>query len=87
MQEVRQNLPNFLERIANGATITVIYHSKPLVTLTSSQPNTVISGPKGTQHFLDVANKAHKTAKGALNPNKSIKQLYTETMNQKYGVR
>ncbi len=85
MQDVRRNLPDFLRRIANGQKITVIYHSEPLVTLQSaSEPNAGKTPQQTMQDFLGVAAKARQTATHTLDPNKSYKQLYIETIAKKH---
>jgi antitoxin (DNA-binding transcriptional repressor) of toxin-antitoxin stability system len=86
IQEVRRDLPGFFRRIAEGQKLTVISRSKPVVTV-SSEAVTRQPKPKGTQYFLDLAARAAETSNGTLDKNKSIKQLYRETMAEKYGIR
>lgn len=85
LQEVRKDPLGFLQQINTGMTMTVIYHSKPLVTVTSADSLT----PKhirSTKHLLEYAELARNSAKGTLDPAKTYKQLYSEDMAKKYGI-
>lgn len=85
LQEVRKDPLGFLQQIITGKTMTVIYHSKPLVTVTSADAR-VPQHPKSTKHLLKYAEFARNSAKVTLNPKKSYKQLYSEDMAKKYGI-
>ncbi len=86
MQEIRKDVPGFLERIAAGDTITVIYHSRPLVTV-QKQAEIAEDPREQVKRILAASEKARASAKGTLDPNKTIKQLYAETAGEKYGIR
>lgn len=93
-KEIRQDLIGFLRRIKAGNPITVIYRSKPLVTVTREaahgHENTTAElmpgSPEAVARSLAYAKQLRKDRKPVLDPHKSIKQLYAETMDEKYGI-
>jgi hypothetical protein len=85
IQEVRKNPLAFLRQINEGKTLSVIYHSKPFVTVTSAESQ-VIAEPKSTKRMLEYARLARNSAKDLGSSNKSLKNLYAEDMAKKYGV-
>ncbi|MGH7195683.1 MAG: hypothetical protein ACREGA_02790 [Candidatus Saccharimonadales bacterium] len=84
MQELRKDPLGFLRQINEGKEVKVIYHSREFATVKSSKPAIKPKTPRSAQYYLDLAAEAHASAKGTLDPNKSIKQLYAETMAEKY---
>ena len=90
-KEIRQDLIGFLRRIKSGPPITVIYQSKPLVTVTrqitvSNKAEALPGSPEAVARSLAFAKKLRTGKKTMLDPNKSIKELYAETMDEKYGI-
>lgn len=85
VQEVRKDPLGFLSQINKGKKMTVIYHSKPLVTVMSVDGQ-ASSQPKSTEHMLQYAKLARDSAKATLDSTKSYKELYSESMAKKYGV-
>jgi len=85
LQEVRKDPLGFLRQINTGKTMTVIYHSKPLATVTSAD-TPAPQQPKSTKHLLQYAELARSNAEGTLEPNRSYKELYREDMAKKYGI-
>ncbi len=88
-QEIRQDLMGFLRSLAAGQEYVILNRSKPIVSVSGKR--TTISeaeARRNMQEFLAIGDKARASAKGknVLDPNKSYKQLYTETMGKKYGL-
>jgi antitoxin (DNA-binding transcriptional repressor) of toxin-antitoxin stability system len=85
VQQVRKDPVAFLKRINSGKTLTVIYNSKPLATVTSAdnQPEPQL---KNIQRLLEYAELARQSAKTSLDSTKSYKELYSEYMSQKYDI-
>lgn len=86
IQEVRRDLAGFFDLLAQGKTITVIAHSKPLVTVRSEQTDSKAENRRKVAEFLAAAAEARKQSKGTLDPNKSFKEMYYEDMAKKYGI-
>ena len=90
-KEIRNDLVGFLSRIKSGRPLTVIYRSKPFVTI-NSQPVATPSGapvpgsPVAVNRALDHAKRLRSGRQSVLGNTKSIKELYAETMDEKYGV-
>ena len=85
IQEVRKNLRGFLDQINNGKKITVIYHSRPYVTVTSADIQ-VSEQSKSTKRLLKFAQLARDSAKVTFDNTKSYKELYGEDMAKKYDI-
>jgi antitoxin (DNA-binding transcriptional repressor) of toxin-antitoxin stability system len=87
-QEIRRDLVGFLCRLADGKEYMVLNRSKPLVRVRGTAASgTAEKNPRqNTQEFLAIAAKARAQAKGTLDPNKSYKELYAETMAEKHGI-
>lgn len=85
VQEVRKDPLSFLRQINEGKKMTVIYHSKPFATVMSADGK-VPSQQKSTKHMLQYAKLARDSAKITLDGNKSYKELYSESIAEKYGV-
>jgi hypothetical protein len=83
LQEVRRNPLGFFNQINKGKKITVIYHSKPLVTVTNTDSQ---SQTKSLKKMLEYTDRAHRSAKTAIDSNKSYKEIYYEDMAKKYGI-
>lgn len=87
IQEFRRNLPQVLREIAAGRLYTVIAHSKPVVRLGNvTKRSAPVTEPGKTQGQLivEAAARARASAKGRLDPNKSIKELYHEMLDEDY---
>ena len=85
VQEVRKNPLGFLSQINSGKKMTVIYHSKPFATVMSVDGQAT-NQTKSIKRMLKYAELAHKSAKTAIDNNKSYKEIYAEDMAKKYGV-
>ena len=85
LQELRKDPLGFLEKVNKGNRITVIYHSKPLVTVMSAD-NIDYRQTKNISRMLQYADLASKNAKTSVDSNKSYKEIYAEDMAKKYGV-
>ena len=90
-KEIRQDLIGFLRRVKSGRPLTVIYRSKPFVTL--NDDNTPLSSigqlpgsPEAVSKSLAYAKRLRSGRKPVLDPAKSIKELYAESMDEKYGI-
>ncbi|HSH31733.1 MAG TPA: hypothetical protein VK963_03660 [Candidatus Saccharimonadales bacterium] len=87
-KQIRQDLVGFLRQLQQGQAFTVIYRSRPLVTLTTTEPPSQVTDPQhivpGTPEALResirLAEKFNAGRQPKLDPNKSIKELYDETM-------
>ena len=89
IQEVRRDLAGFFDLLAKGKTITVIAHSKPLVTVQSQRSDSEVEKAKNRRQvdrILQAAEEARKSSRGTLDPNKSFKEMYYEDMAKKYGI-
>jgi antitoxin (DNA-binding transcriptional repressor) of toxin-antitoxin stability system len=89
-KEIRHDLIGFLRRLKKGQPITVIYRSKPLVTVISKSDTpesqaSIPGSPEAVARSLAYARQLRKGRKPVLDPSKSIKALYAETMDEKYG--
>lgn len=86
-QEIRQDLMGFLNRLAAGQKFVVLNRSKPVVTVTGkAEAISKEQARQNIQAFLAAAEVARSQAAGSLDPNKTYKELYTETMGEKYGI-
>ncbi len=90
--EIRKNLVPFLRSLGDGHQVTVLHRSKPLVTINSSTPKLSSSEPGSAEAIHRAIDKAlvlseSRAGKAVLDPNKSIKELYAESVGEKYGVR
>jgi len=85
LQEVRKDPLGFLNQVNKGKRITVIYHSKPLVTVMSADSK-AYGQTKSIKRMLQYADLANKSAKKSIVSSKSYKEIYAEDMAKKYGV-
>jgi len=90
-KEIRQDLVGFLRLVKSGRPLTVIYRSKPFVTINygtvSTPSNDLLPGtPEAVAKSLAYAKRLRSGRKPVLDPNKSIKELYVESMDEKYGI-
>lgn len=78
--EVRKDLPGFFQRIAQGEVITVISHSKPLVTVAESS--------KKAGNVENVLKKVEEFSRKIedCSPSHSSKKDYYEALDKKYGI-
>jgi len=82
-KELRDNLESIAKRVSSGEHIKVTYRHKPVFTLTPSfsSPDKVASRKMpGLEAFDKAPSKGYMFDK-----NKSIKQLYHESLVEKYG--
>lgn len=84
-KELRDNLDRIVKRARAGETIKVTYRSRPAFTIIpepKSNTGPEPGSPEAVQLFLERV-KGHKrtTAKPALDPSKSIKDLYREMLD------
>ncbi len=86
MQELRKDPLSFLRQVNSGKTLTVVYHSRVFATVKSAKLITDGPEPKGAQHYISLSKQAQKSAAHVLNPNKSIKELYAESIAQKHDI-
>lgn len=88
-QEIRHNLMGFLGDLAAGGEYVVLNRSKPVVAVSGSKVTaTKADAQTNIKEFLAIGDKARASAKsaGVLDPTKTHKRLYTETMGKKYGL-
>ena len=80
IQEVRRNLPSFLERLNKGEILTVTAHSRPVVTIKAEDGQ-----HRSAQNakFLESVRTARSHATRTLDPAKSYKQLYADSIANK----
>jgi prevent-host-death family protein len=81
-KELRNNLDSVLDRVAAGEEIIVKHRFKPPVRLSSAQPITKDTDKLAGLHAFDAAPKKPSP----FDPNKSIKELYRESIAKKYGL-
>lgn len=87
MQELRKDPLGFLRQINEGKEVKIFYHSREFASVKSAQPVPEAQTPKGAEHFLRINQEIGCEVKHKLDPNKSIKQLYAETMDEKYAKK
>lgn len=91
-QEIRRDLMGFLRELAAGREYVVLNRSKPVVTLVGKDSkNARHDAHRSIAELLAISDTIQAAGKGKakqsnLDPNKSYKQLYTETMGKKYGI-
>ncbi len=89
-QEIRKDLMGFLQELAAGREYVVLNRSKPVVTVSGKGAANMnkAEARRNVQEFLAIGDLARASAKGTaeLDPQKSYKELYTETMGKKYGI-
>lgn len=82
----------FLRRLKTGQPLTIIYRSKPYVTVNPSpaQASSYQAADAGTpaaiKRSVALVKKMNQGRKPILDPQKSFKQLYDETIGEKYGI-
>ena len=90
IQQIRDDPNGFVDNLAQGKSFTVVRRSKKVAFVTGSsgeKPDKPEPGsPEAMQEFIKLAAKIRKSAKTKLDPNKSIKELYAESMDEKYGI-
>ncbi len=89
VQQIRDDLNGFIDGLAQGKTYTVLRRSRRVAQVSGTSPATdrkMIPGNKeAIKRSLEYAAQARATAKNVLDPNKSIKELYHEMLDEKYG--
>jgi antitoxin (DNA-binding transcriptional repressor) of toxin-antitoxin stability system len=82
-KQIRQDLVGFLRSLADGQPVTVLYRSKPLVTIAaepveggfqSPDAGTAAAARRSIQFLRSLGLRTT-----TLDPSKSIKELYDET--------
>jgi prevent-host-death family protein len=85
--ELRKNLDSIVRRVQAGERIKVTYRSKPAFTLEpeASNPDKPVPGsPEAMQNFLAKAKQHRNKIKASgirFDPNKSVKELYHEMLD------
>lgn len=79
-KQLRENLSEIMDKVENGQEIVVIRHSRPAIHLVPAQLKTDSSKrvAEGIDRYLSYAKAAG--IKSSLDPNKSFKQLYRESL-------
>jgi antitoxin (DNA-binding transcriptional repressor) of toxin-antitoxin stability system len=86
-QEIRRDLLGFLQELAKGERYVVLNRSKPVVTLKADIETDPADGSRRrVGSFLEAAALARAAAKGNFDPCKPTKELYYESMAEKYGI-
>ena len=80
---IREDLVGFLRSLADGQPVTVLYRSKPLVTISAepAQPEYQApdaGSPAAIRHSLKLIEKL-QARPAQFDPDKSFKELYDET--------
>ena len=88
IQELRRDPVAFLERIKNGQTITVIYHSKPYATVKSASYDSLNQQPSGKALVAAARLIRAEAAKSSVTfpPDTSFKDIYYADMTEKYDL-
>lgn len=82
-KEIRNDLVGFLRSLKNGQSYQVMHRSKPLVRVTADEQKTFTAPDAGTPDAAKRSIALVRSLEGrksTLDPNKSIKELYEETM-------
>ena len=85
-KQIRHDLVGFLRSLGDGQPVTILYRSKPLITVTAEPAESVYqAADAGTPAAIKrsialVRNLPHRPVR--LDPNKSFKELYDETRAQ-----
>ena len=89
IQQIRDDLNGFIDGLAQGNSYTVLRRSRKVAEVSGKsmeKPTKPVPGSKeAMREFLDIAAKIRAESKGNLDPNKSIKELYHEMLDEKYG--
>jgi antitoxin (DNA-binding transcriptional repressor) of toxin-antitoxin stability system len=91
IQQIRDDLNGFVDGLAQGKSYTILRRSRPVATSVSGSTAAGPKGPKpgskeAMKEFIDIAREIRSSAKPVFDPNKSIKELYKESMDKKYGI-
>jgi hypothetical protein len=80
---IRDDLVGFLRSLGDGQPVTILYRSKPLITLTGEPTPPPYQAPDaGTPAAMKRSIQLIRSLKGRasqLDPSKSFKELYDET--------
>ncbi len=82
-KQIRADLVGFLRQLEDGEPVTVLYRSQPLVTIAAKPKREYESPDAGTPEAMRRSVEFIRSLpkrKSQLDPNKSIKELYDETM-------
>lgn len=82
--QIRKDLVGFLKGLESGREVAVLNRSKVIAHL-NQKPETYKKD--SVKRMLEIADEIRAQAKPVYDPNKSIKELYWEDMNQKYDIR
>lgn len=84
-KELRDNLGQYVQRARRGESIKVTYRSKPAFTLQADTPkssNPEPGSPAAMREFIRLVHEMNKVPRvSTLDPTKSIKQLYHESLD------
>ncbi len=83
--ELRKNMGEILRRVAGGEEIIVTYRDHTKVRMSSDRRTDSGELPK-RMAGLDALLKAPRKP-STLDPNKPIKELYHEMLDEKYGIK
>lgn len=81
--ELRKNLDSVLSRVGAGQKIIVTHRFRKPVVIQNIEPE--MSNQKKRLDGLKTLEKA-RLRPSPFDPNKSIKELYRESMSKKYGI-
>ena len=81
---IREDLVGFLRSLSDGQPVTILYRSKPLVTISAepAQPEYQApdaGSPAAIQRSLKLIRELRAKQTTHFDPNKSFKELYDET--------
>lgn len=90
IQQIRDDPNGFVDGMAAGKVYTVVRRSKKVTTVsavgsTIDSDKPIPGSNLAIKHSIEIAKHIQKTHKTSLDPNKSIKELYSESMDEKYG--
>lgn len=87
MQELRRDPVGFLRQINSGKSVSVVYRSREFARVKSARPKHATQEPRGARYYLDLAEQSRKNSKTVLGPDRGVKELYSQTIAEKYAKK
>ena len=91
-KKIREDLQGFLQKIQQGEQFTVLYRSRPLVqigkisTQEQGHDQNIPGSPEAIKHSLLIAETLRNRSNNILDQKKSSKELYSELLDEQYGI-
>jgi hypothetical protein len=91
VQQIRDDPNGFVDNLSRGKSYTILRRSRPVVssvrgTGVTSSSKYEPGSKEAMREFVRLADIIRSSSKPVLNPDKSIKELYHEMLDEKYGI-